>query len=474
MTSLKYQRLGEGAHGVAFFYKCNDHAFVVKELIKKDTYDEKYKEEMAIDNMFKDKALPGATYPTQEASDEFDKKCQIIKDLPIWRNIQKPITKVQCEKECLMGDLHKSVLDDIDIHTLVTNVFECVNELHTKNGYCHNDIKPSNIFIHGDTPLVGDFGEASPGTEMVGTPLFMGPVIIEGQLHNVHKALYREVGNIDKIYEDDFLAIVGNSDGTAVIVDPWDRQLFSIALTFYALTNFVSNPIKDTDKKQQLINAAKYCVSKMKTGDYNLKPDEALKYNKNAEMPLISKTVEKINAYGITPTSSVIAAKSGGQPTHFYRYYTGVLGVDIQYLNEPIIETTTDKVKNDLLNIMSRINTESGIEEEAGKISFTLLKQPLAAAAGVGGGIVGGNGALMDLILEACRLLNLLKSDAGSLNSAVAEELKEFGITGVNINMPEPLYQYQEASAYLSGGGKPARLAIALLSLLTAAIAFRP
>lgn len=56
-----------------------------------------------------------------------------------------------------------------------------------KYNIIHRDIKLSNIFIHDDTIIVGDFGFAKTGKEMtgtkLGTPLTMAPEIIEGSCY---------------------------------------------------------------------------------------------------------------------------------------------------------------------------------------------------------------------------------------------------------------------------------------------------
>ena len=53
-----------------------------------------------------------------------------------------------------------------------------------KYSIIHRDIKLSNIFIHDDRIIIGDFGLAKTGNEManttLGSPLTMAPEMISG------------------------------------------------------------------------------------------------------------------------------------------------------------------------------------------------------------------------------------------------------------------------------------------------------
>ncbi len=56
----------------------------------------------------------------------------------------------------------------------------------------HRDLKLSNLFVDGETIIVGDFGFAKTGKEMtgttLGTPLNMAPEMIKGTFKYSSKA----------------------------------------------------------------------------------------------------------------------------------------------------------------------------------------------------------------------------------------------------------------------------------------------
>ena len=57
-------------------------------------------------------------------------------------------------------------------------------ELH-RHQVMHRDIKLANIFLHGDTVKIGDFGFAKQGVKMaetiLGTPITMAPELLNSE-----------------------------------------------------------------------------------------------------------------------------------------------------------------------------------------------------------------------------------------------------------------------------------------------------
>ena len=107
-----------------------------------------------------------------------------------------------CEKGDLESYLHKlkvKYLKETETIKVVRQILKAFVELW-KYDIVHWDLKLSNIFIHKDKIIVGDFGMAKVGKKIsgstVGTPLTMAPECMQGDCWDITKSDLWSIGVI--------------------------------------------------------------------------------------------------------------------------------------------------------------------------------------------------------------------------------------------------------------------------------------
>lgn len=236
MSSVQVAKLGSGAFGTAYAVTnaAIRDALIYKIYHRQDDFKTERDAHSKLPPSFKDEeffSIPFVFSDNYNPPDSLKPKLGLSANKPLNVSVTKAIGIRDILKISNM-EIKKSVNFDA--------LSGCLRGAHAaliESGLTHNDIKPENVFYHGDAPKLGDFGlvAATHESTLKGSPFYQGLITKNDKLLN-----YIDFENGDALKAsmssktDDFLGVdMKGGMKLYLIKDAVRRQCFAIAITLY-------------------------------------------------------------------------------------------------------------------------------------------------------------------------------------------------------------------------------------------------